>query len=103
LMSESIKDRITLELSNEEAALIAFIREHKAGQHRIIISWSGAQWCVETINLTVRVSPAVGYGPTFEEAWSRAAARLKASECKAGANAGGTDGLPLKSLGRASS
>jgi hypothetical protein len=74
------RDQFALELSEAEAGLIRFLRQHRAGYHQLIISWLGPHWCVETNDLRVDVPRGVGYGDTFEEAWSRVAARLEMLE-----------------------
>ena len=73
-------DRLAVDLSDAEAALIDFLRKHQTGYHRLIISWLGPHWFVEANDRRVHEPLGVGYGDTFEEAWSEVAVRLEIPE-----------------------
>jgi hypothetical protein len=87
------EDQIAIEprdLSDAEAALIKLLRRRRAGYHQLTISWFGLHWCVEANDLRVNAPREVGYGDTFEEAWSAVPARLE-KQPERNASDGGTE------------
>jgi hypothetical protein len=68
--------QVALDLSHAESALINFLREGEALHHQIIISCLEQSWCIERVDLSTSKPPAVGYGDSFAEAWSRVAGRV---------------------------
>ncbi|MEJ0093619.1 MAG: hypothetical protein WDN46_09315 [Methylocella sp.] len=68
------------DLSDAEAALIRLLRRRRAGYHQLTISWFGLHWCVEANDLRVNAPRGVGYGDSFEEAWSAVPTRLDRPE-----------------------
>ncbi|MEJ0094588.1 MAG: hypothetical protein WDN46_14485 [Methylocella sp.] len=69
-----------LEVSDEEAALLELLRKHRPGYNQLLISSLGGHWCIEKSDLRVNAPRQIGFGDTFEEAWSGIAARSRASE-----------------------
>ncbi len=60
---------LVLDLSDEEAALIMFLRKHRPGYHQLRINRLGTHWCIEASNLEVNAPRRLGFGDTFQEAW----------------------------------
>jgi hypothetical protein len=73
-------DRLALDLNDAEAALIDFLRKHRAGYHRLIISWLGPHWFVEANDRPIDEPLGVGHGDTFAEAWGEVAGELERPE-----------------------